>query len=186
MEARVEEVIKKRETIPYPTIYQDNPRLLMGLVLNQQEGQSGEKEKVFRIILQEGREVKRILLEERILAEPIPRIVSRGTAGSKITQKVVEKFNVLKTLVMKATAYSRYDKGCNDITATGRRARRGVVAVDPRVIRLGTKVYVEGYGHAIAADTGGAIKGQRIDLCFNTVREAKKFGRQKVKVHILE
>jgi 3D (Asp-Asp-Asp) domain-containing protein len=54
------------------------------------------------------------------------------------------------------------------------------------VIKLGTYVYVEGYGFAIAADTGGAIKGNRIDLCFNSRREALNFGRKTVKVHILE
>ena len=85
---------------------------------------------------------------------------------------------------MTATAYAaesfRHSK-----TATGTRAVRGVVAVDPRVIPLGTKLYIEGYGYAVAADTGGAIKGNRIDLVMNTVRECRKFGRRQVKVHIL-
>ncbi|MBI4733746.1 MAG: 3D domain-containing protein [Rubrobacteridae bacterium] len=65
------------------------------------------------------------------------------------------------------------------------RAQKGVVAVDPRVIPLGTRLYIEGYGEAIAADTGGAIKGNRIDLCYNTPGECFKFGRQTVKVHVL-
>jgi 3D (Asp-Asp-Asp) domain-containing protein len=65
-------------------------------------------------------------------------------------------------------------------------ARKGVVAVDPDVVALGTKLYVEGYGFAIAADRGRAIQGKRIDLCYNTRREALRFGRRVVKVHILK
>ncbi|MER3495758.1 MAG: hypothetical protein C4320_02400, partial [Armatimonadota bacterium] len=62
----------------------------------------------------------------------------------------------------------------------------GQVAVDPRVIPLGTMVYVENYGFAIASDTGGAIKGNRIDLCYRTNAECLRFGRRKVRVHILK
>ncbi|RYG44200.1 hypothetical protein EON79_15375, partial [bacterium] len=70
-------------------------------------------------------------------------------------------------------------------TALGMRAGYGHVAVDPRVIKLGSIVYVEGYGMAIASDTGGAIKGRRIDLCFQTRGQAMTFGRKQVKVHVL-
>jgi 3D (Asp-Asp-Asp) domain-containing protein len=66
------------------------------------------------------------------------------------------------------------------------RATYGLVAVDPRVIPLGTHLYVEGYGFALAADTGGAIKGNRIDLCYDSVAFANRFGRKKVRVHVLE
>ena len=62
----------------------------------------------------------------------------------------------------------------------------GVVAVDPRVIPLKSLVYVEGYGFAIAADTGGAIKGKRIDLCYPSRAMAKRFGRRNVRVHLLQ
>ena len=62
--------------------------------------------------------------------------------------------------------------------------RVGVVAVDPRVIPLGTLLYVEGYGFAIASDIGSAIKGNKIDLCYTTRKEALRFGRKKVRVHI--
>ena len=65
------------------------------------------------------------------------------------------------------------------------KAGKGVVAVDPRFIKLGTKLYVVGYGYCIAGDTGGAIKGNRIDLGFNTYREAVQFGRRTVTVFIL-
>ncbi len=84
---------------------------------------------------------------------------------------------------MKATAYSA-GHGCGYITANGSKAQYGVVAVDPRVIPLGTKLYIEGYGEAVAADTGGAIKGDRIDLCYNSNAECIQFGRRDVVVHI--
>ncbi len=78
------------------------------------------------------------------------------------------------------------------ITASGTKARVGVVAVDPTVIPLGTKLYIEyadgtgSYGYATAEDTGSAIKGNRIDLFFNTYQECINFGRRSVIVYILE
>lgn len=89
-------------------------------------------------------------------------------------------------MTVEATAYIPSDGGGSGITATGMVAQHGVIAVDPRVIPLGTRVYIPGYGEAIAADTGGAIRGNRIDLCMNTYREAINFGRRNVEVYILD
>ena len=86
---------------------------------------------------------------------------------------------------MEATAYLPTDGDGLGITATGIRATHGVVAVDPRVIPLGSKVYVPGYGFAIAADTGGAIKGRKIDLCMESYGDAMQFGRRTVTVYLL-
>ena len=88
---------------------------------------------------------------------------------------------------MEATAYTAWTATAHPTgrTATGIEARYGVVAVDPRVIKLGTHVFVPGYGFAIAADTGGAIIGNRIDLCMESVRDALIFGRRTVKVYVL-
>ena len=71
-------------------------------------------------------------------------------------------------------------------TATGIKAGYGTAAVDPRYIPLGTRLYIEGYGYAIAADTGRAIKGNRIDLGYDTYQQAKRVGMRKVKVYILD
>jgi 3D (Asp-Asp-Asp) domain-containing protein len=89
-------------------------------------------------------------------------------------------------LTMVATAYSPEEPGLTDHTATGLKAQYGVCAVDPSVIPLGTRLHVEGYGYAIAADTGSAIKGNRIDLCFDTLAECNAYGRHTVKVEILD
>ncbi|MBM7635026.1 peptidoglycan-binding protein [Geomicrobium sediminis] len=94
------------------------------------------------------------------------------------------------TMTMEATAYTADCEGCSGITATGIDLRNdrnaNVVAVDPNVIPLGSTVYVEGYGEAIAGDTGGAITGNKIDLHMATTEEALNFGRQNVEVTVLD
>ena len=91
-----------------------------------------------------------------------------------------------RSLTMNASAYSAYDDGNGHYTFSGSLVRKGLVAVDPRVIPLGTRLYIPGYGHAIADDIGGAIKGNRIDLAYGSHREAMDFGRQQVTVYILD
>ena len=94
------------------------------------------------------------------------------------------------TLTMTATAYTAYCEGCSGITKNGTDIRANpdlkVIAVDPTVIPLGTRVWVEGYGEAIAADIGGAIKGNIIDVFIPSHEEALQWGRKTVKVRILE
>ncbi|HLQ73462.1 MAG TPA: LysM peptidoglycan-binding domain-containing protein [Bacillota bacterium] len=94
-----------------------------------------------------------------------------------------------QTLTVSATAYTAQCAGCSGITATGvdlnNDPHAKVIAVDPNVIPLGTKVHVEGYGEAIAADTGGAIKGNKIDIHVPTKDEAFQWGRRSVQVTIL-
>ncbi|MDR3348616.1 MAG: peptidoglycan-binding protein [Acidaminococcales bacterium] len=91
-----------------------------------------------------------------------------------------------RVLTMEATAYTSDDPGCGLYTAGGNRLRRGLVAVDPRFIPLGTRLFVAGYGYAVADDTGGAIKGSRIDLAYESRPDALKFGRRMVTVYILD
>ena len=89
-----------------------------------------------------------------------------------------------------ATAYTAHCNGCSGITRTGINLRANpnlkVIAVDPSVIPLGSKVWVEGYGYAVAGDTGGAIKGKKIDLHVPTKSDAYKFGRRQVKIKIID
>ena len=92
----------------------------------------------------------------------------------------------IAVMSMEATAYLPTDGSSAGITATGIKATYGVVAVDPRVIPLGTKVYIPGYGVALAADTGGAIKGYKIDLCMESYAECMQFGRRNVTVYVLD
>lgn len=95
-----------------------------------------------------------------------------------------------ETLTVSATAYTADCEGCSGVTATGidlnENPNQKVIAVDPKVIPLGSTVYVEGYGKAIAGDTGGAIKGKKIDLFMSSEKQALKWGRQQVEVKILD
>ncbi|HWI60320.1 MAG TPA: S-layer homology domain-containing protein [Symbiobacteriaceae bacterium] len=91
-----------------------------------------------------------------------------------------------RTLEMTATAYNANEPGLTTETFTGITVRPGVIAVDPQVVPLGRLVYVEGYGYAIAADTGGAIKGNRIDLYTDSYEEAAyHFGHQDRRIWVL-
>jgi 3D (Asp-Asp-Asp) domain-containing protein len=88
-------------------------------------------------------------------------------------------------IIMEATAYMPTDGSGTGMTASGLPAQYGTVAVDPDVIPLGTRLYIPGYGEAIAADTGGAIVGNKIDLCMETYGECMQFGRRDVLVYVL-
>ncbi|MDU5070096.1 3D domain-containing protein [Finegoldia magna] len=92
-----------------------------------------------------------------------------------------------RTITMRSTAYTSdpAENGGYSTTAMGTAIRYGVVAVDPNVIPLGTRLYIEGYGYARAEDTGGAIKGNRIDLVFGSKSQSNNWGRRTVRVTIL-
>ncbi|WP_088101953.1 3D domain-containing protein [Halalkalibacter urbisdiaboli] len=95
----------------------------------------------------------------------------------------------VKELTMTATAYTASCEGCSGITATGidlnKNPNKKVISVDPSVIPLGSKVYVEGYGYAIAGDTGSSIKGNKIDIFLADKQDAINWGSRKVKVKVL-
>nr|WP_255457387.1 LysM peptidoglycan-binding and 3D domain-containing protein [Sporosarcina sp. JAI121] len=130
------------------------------------------------------------------------KVTSKGKTVNKstTTKKAVKSMaktpsrsdsdNVVKEFTVSASAFTASCNGCTGITKTGINLKSNpdlkVIAVDPKVIKLGTKVYVEGYGYAIAGDTGSAIKGNKIDVFFPTKSEAYKWGRKKVKIKILD
>lgn len=91
-----------------------------------------------------------------------------------------------RVIRVEATAYSSAEPGMSAYTAMGTRCRHGVIATDPFVIPLGTRVYIPGYGYAVAEDTGGAIVGHKIDVAFDTVAECYEFGRQFIDIYIVD
>lgn len=101
-------------------------------------------------------------------------LAALGALGSPHPKKEQPKH---KTLTVSATAYCLRGR-----TATGTRPRKGTVAVDPRIIPLGSVLFVEGYGWAKAEDTGSAIKGRRIDIWLPSRKQALKWGVKRVKV----
>lgn len=129
---------------------------------------------------------------QKVLAQAGERAAAVQEQSGKVEAKInelnppVTGLHTGRFLTMVATGYSPQEPGLSDHTATGLKAQHGVVAVDPTVIPLGTRLYVEGYGNAIAGDTGGAIKGNRIDLCFDTLAECNAYGKRTVRVEILE
>jgi 3D (Asp-Asp-Asp) domain-containing protein len=98
-----------------------------------------------------------------------------------------EKYNKLVNMTATAYAPGPADNGIwGDRTYIGTKVRKGVAAVDPRIIPMGSKLWVEGYGYAVAEDQGSAIKGNRIDLAYNDFKTATDYGIQNVKVYILD
>ncbi|HJV31966.1 MAG TPA: LysM peptidoglycan-binding domain-containing protein [Bacillales bacterium] len=118
--------------------------------------------------------------------QPAPKINTVTKVNNKPVP--VKKANN-KVITVKATAYTASCKGCSGVTRTGVDLKSNpnskVISVDPTVIPLGSKVYVEGYGYATAADTGGAIKGNRIDVFIPSQSNAIQFGAKQLKVTIL-
>jgi 3D (Asp-Asp-Asp) domain-containing protein len=132
--------------------------------------------------------VDRQIISREVVRRGVPGIVLEGTPKTLAQLRSDRRFRVAAAMMMVATAYTAdtataYPTG---YTATGILAHQGVVAVDPRVIPLGSMIFVPGYGIAIAADTGGAIIGDRIDLCMDSYGDAVNFGRQTVRVYLLK
>ncbi|UCH35344.1 MAG: DUF348 domain-containing protein [Armatimonadota bacterium] len=146
------------------------------------DGSPGRAVAVLDIWTKDGDETERAVVSQRVIEPMKPRLVVRGTRSLPSRGGEV--------LHMEATGYDPGPRSCGRYasgrTAIGLKAGKGVVAVDPRVIPLGTKLYVDGYGECVAGDVGRAIKGRRIDLGFDTYREALSWGRRMVKVRILE
>lgn len=194
----VEEKIQvENQEIPYSTITKNNKELEMGKTLKVQKGEKGLREVKIKEIYENGVLASSEILEQSISKEPVNEIIEKGAKNFEIASR--GSFAGKRSLVMVATAYDlSYEstgKRPGDkhygITASGTRARPGVVAVDPRVIPLGTRLYVESldgtndYGYAVAEDTGGAIKGNKIDLFFESPKDVKAFGLRKVRVYIV-
>lgn len=141
-------------------------------------GSNGTQEQTVKLTFEDGQEVDRQVLAQRVVSAPASQIVSRGAATS--ISRGGSTISFKRAYVMRASAYC--EPGGS--TATGALVRRGIIAVDPKVIPLGQKVYVEGYGSAVALDTGGAIKGNRIDVYMESEEEALNYGVRSVIVYV--
>ena len=166
--------------------------LAKGLVNVVKKGQSGEKEVTIKTVYEDGKEVSKQIVSEKVIKEPVNGLIEEGVKTTLITSR--GQVNFTRAIKMSATAYDATFESCGKhpddpqygITYSGLKVRPGIVAVDPRVIPLGTWLYVEGYGEALAADIGGAIKGNKIDLYYESPSDVKKFGRRPVKVYVLD
>lgn len=183
---RSEDIQVVREEIPFEVVREADRNMMAGETREIQEGVAGIRQIKKIVYYENGQEVGAEILEEAVLADPVDRVVAYGTMG--VVSRGGRDYRYTQEMVLSATGYTagkESNPDGNGYTYTGMKAVRGVVAVDPNVIPLYTRVYVEGYGPAIAADIGGAIKGNKIDLCFDTVEEALEWGRRPVTVYIL-
>ena len=203
------------EEIPYETQRVADSSAYQGTEQVVQEGSNGQKTLVYRTSQVEGGEPVTVLAEETVTVEAVDQIVSYGTkarpvalsalsvttdaiatveeqgSGGVLTTLSGQQMSYSKVITCTATAYTCEGKSWRT-TATGTTARVGAIAVDPSVIPYGTRMYIVSsdgsivYGVATAEDCGGSIKGNRIDLYFDTYQECIQFGRRSCTVYVLD
>jgi len=176
------EVLRERTAVPQSTVERFDRRMTVRPV-EIHPGRPGVALTTRCQWKKDGEVAVQWVSSRQVIVPPVPRVVIRGKLASRgITGR--------RVLQVVATAYDPGPGSCGASatghTAIGLHAGRGIVAVDPHVIPLGSRVYVEGYGAAIAADVGSAIKGHRIDVCFPTRGEALQWGRRQITVVVLE
>lgn len=186
------QTISEKSEIPYKVVKKYNENTDVGVTKIINNGVSGLRSVTKEVVYENGKLVNETLIQEQVIKEPVNKVIETGTKDYFISSRGKTSFK--SSFVMTASAYDLSFESCGKrpgdkyygITASGTKARPGVVAVDPSVIPLGTKLYIKGYGFAIAEDTGGAIKGNRIDLFMENRKNALDYGMQKVKVYILQ
>lgn len=191
------QIVTVSEPIAYETVEYENTDLNPGERVVTQEGANGEREITYKIYYEDGAEVSRERIGELVLAEPVSQVIEYSPD---------EEFEVGKIPANRPTNYSRvevftataYDASYEDngpwagVTSTGMPMGYGVIAVDPKVIPYGTKMYIEScdgsyiYGYAIAGDCGGAIKGKKVDLFYWSKAQCNQFGRRDVYIYFLD
>jgi 3D (Asp-Asp-Asp) domain-containing protein len=190
------ETFTHTEEIPYKTYEMETTAVMTGQSHVRQQGSAGLLEVTTTVIYIGEQETQRNVINEEIIYEPVPTIIDVGIGGElgTTTNTSAPDFHYAAKYVMNASAYTAgYEstgKNPGDPgygrTASGDQVRRGIVAVDPNVIPLGSKLYVEGYGFSLASDTGSMIKGHKIDLFYESLDDAIKFGRRNLEVYLLE
>lgn len=183
--------ITRSITIAFPVVRRNDPNLERGQEKVIKAGVNGLKEQYIRVTTEDGKVVSKRMLSQKVIKQPEPKLVAVGTKKVVRTLRTSRgDYRYVERRTMVATAYDPSPRsigpGATGYTYLGLKAKYGIVAVDPRVIPLRTRLYIPGYGEALAADIGGAIKGNRIDLCYDTYEEAIRFGRRKVEVYVLE
>lgn len=208
MELRVDQVLSRQEVysaaIPHETVFCNDPTLPEGVHQVLIPGADGELMRRANVTYTNAQETGREILAETMTLAPVTEIVAVGTgpapqpktpelriADGYIFLPTGEVLTYRDTTKVLATAYTHTDEGCDLITYTGTTVRIGTVAVDPRYIPYGTRMFIVSddgcyvYGISVAEDCGGAIKGDRIDLYFPTYDECIQFGRRECTIYFL-
>ncbi|MDT8718684.1 DUF348 domain-containing protein [Clostridium sp. 19966] len=155
-----------------------------------QTGQKGEKTITTQVVYEDGKEVSRTVENEKVTKSPVDQIVIAGTLPVIPLSRGGDSLAYTRVFKSRSTAYSSKETG-STYTASGRKAVRNsggysTVAVDPSIVPYGTKLYIEGYGLAIAADCGTAIVGTNLDLYFDSIGEANNWAVRYVNVYVLK
>lgn len=182
MEWEHKQIETRQAKIPVTVQYEQVDTLPEGTQELVQTGSEGVEEVNEEVTYEKGKPTHVHEIGRTIITPMKPTIIRTGVSGMEMAKSHGQ---VKQVLTMEATAYLPTDGGGDGITASGMQAKHGVVAVDPNVIPLGTKLYIPGYGEALAADTGGDIVGSRIDVVMEDYGEAMQFGRRTVEVYVL-
>ncbi len=170
----------KEVPIDFQTEYIETDSLLPGFSRVKQDGIPGLQRQVIKMS-ETGSTVNQDIIYSSDLQVPQTKVIERNSKPIIGEKFDLSKLAVAKTYQVEATAYTY----TGDLTATGVPPRVGLIAVDPKVIPLGSRVYIEGYGYATAADTGGVIKGNKVDIFLESERECVNWGRRTVKLYLL-
>lgn len=173
--------VKEEKSIPYETVVKNDSNLEKGKKVVKSEGTNGKKQVTYKVTYKDGKEVSKKEVQSKTLSKPVNALVMQGTknpvkyipnrgSGSPLKYK--------KKLVVQSTAYALHGTTATGVKPVYNPGGISTIAVDPRVIPLGSLVYVEGYGLARAADTGGAIKGNIIDVYFTSNERCIQWGRR--------
>jgi len=181
--------------IPFDTQYVESDKPLPGKSEVQEKGEKGILRQVLKTFKAGGqitdqqvqssfefKSSKREVILRNSKPAPKKKVILQNAIPTAAVGLELANMNISLTLNVESTAYTF----TGNKTATGVEPKQGVIAVDPKVIKLGSKVYVEGYGYAIAADTGGAIRGNRIDVFFPTLRQCINWGRKAIRIYVLK
>lgn len=191
---RVEKVIDVVEdSLDFAIEKKQDASLLKGKQKVVTTGEKGKISRTYEVVKENGKIIAKNLQSEKVINEPKKQVVAVGTKNLVASTTTVSRGSAEpssgKEFYVTATAYTPYCKGCSGTSATGINLRSDsglkVIAVDPSVIKLGSKVWVEGYGTAIAGDTGGSIKGNKIDILVQSDAQARNWGRKKVRIKVL-
>lgn len=210
MVLRVDRIVTMQETytttVPHEVTYCNDASVPTGMEEVLIEGVDGELLRTANVTYVNGIEAEREILTETMTQAPVTEVIGVGTGGEVesvdpdampvigdgyIILPTGEVLTYTDTATIRATAYTHTDAGCDLITATGTTVHMGTVAVDPRYIPYGTRMFIVSndgvyvYGISVAEDCGGDIKGNRMDLYFPTYDECIQFGRRVCTIYFL-
>lgn len=206
---------KESKIVNFETEIVKDSEMKKGTTLVSVEGKNGENELVYEVTYHNGKQVGKKFIQENVITNPVNEVVKEGTKEEiqveevkevkkekeckvveepvkeetakevkqvKETSESSEVFNLGTHMVVESTSYCQ-----GSVTATGTKARWGVIAVDPNIIPFGTKVYIPQFDKVfIAEDTGGAIKGNKIDIFMEDSNDAINWGRRNIDIYILK